>query len=365
METLAPSVPRSKTTPRLLHIEFLRILAIFCVIYNHTNERGFFCFAAEGNTFLRWLYLMFSIFCKIAVPLFFAISGATLLGKTEPIRQLLRKRVLRMAVVLVAVSLFYGVLFAYFHGDLQTPYDYFEKIYDSGMLVPLWYLYSYIAFLLMLPLLRRMAQAMRETEFLYLAAVSLLLTGVIPMAEELLFKGACTLNSDLRGALFVTGNMVYPLLGYYMEHVMPKERISRKRITAGIVLSGLSLLASAYLTFFQAKHTGVLSEGESQAFFSSFIMIPACTVYIGAKMLFENARIPEWVRKLLLVGGSTAFGVYLLDEALRWGTAFVYETLSLYMPSPLASICWALCAMLSGMVLVYILKKLPVLRKLL
>ncbi|MDE7206696.1 MAG: acyltransferase family protein, partial [Lachnospiraceae bacterium] len=70
------------TKRNLLHIEFIRIIAAFFVIFNHTGDKGFFIYSTyDLGGFHYWLALAISIVCKISVPLFFMISGALLLEK--------------------------------------------------------------------------------------------------------------------------------------------------------------------------------------------------------------------------------------------------------------------------------------------
>ena len=72
---------------KLLYIEFLRAAAIFFVIFNHTATEGFLLFTKYPTDNIQyWLYLAISIFCKFAVPVYFMISGALLLGKDEPLK---------------------------------------------------------------------------------------------------------------------------------------------------------------------------------------------------------------------------------------------------------------------------------------
>lgn len=69
---------------KILYLEALRILSIFFVIFNHTASNGFFLFSTYKSTDIQyWVYLFISIFCKFSVPMFFAISGALMLGKDE------------------------------------------------------------------------------------------------------------------------------------------------------------------------------------------------------------------------------------------------------------------------------------------
>ena len=97
-----------KNRQKKLYIEFIRICACFCVIFTHTMERGYFLFASyPENSVQYWLYMMFSVFCKAAVPMFFAISGALLISKEESLKDLYKNRVLKMVFILVFFSFLY------------------------------------------------------------------------------------------------------------------------------------------------------------------------------------------------------------------------------------------------------------------
>lgn len=66
---------------RKQHFDFLRIIAIFMVLFNHTGTNGFVLFTIARESKLYIFYLFFAIFIKMAVPLFFMISGALLLPR--------------------------------------------------------------------------------------------------------------------------------------------------------------------------------------------------------------------------------------------------------------------------------------------
>ena len=81
---------------KLLYIEFLRAIAVLFVIFNHTGGDGFRLFLKyPAGSIQYWTCLSVSIFCKFAVPVFFMISGALLLGKDEPLKVLWKKRIAR------------------------------------------------------------------------------------------------------------------------------------------------------------------------------------------------------------------------------------------------------------------------------
>lgn len=94
-----------------LDYEVLRLIAIVGVVFNHTSGRGFDLYMAEGCSGINYVgSLLLGILCKIAVPLFFLVSGGLLLAKEERIRTVLVKRVLR---ILLALVIFSGVLYLF------------------------------------------------------------------------------------------------------------------------------------------------------------------------------------------------------------------------------------------------------------
>ena len=63
------------TKGKKIYIEVLRCIAIFFVIFNHTEEYGFDLYKETAETWPYIIYLTISILCKAAVPIFFMISG--------------------------------------------------------------------------------------------------------------------------------------------------------------------------------------------------------------------------------------------------------------------------------------------------
>ena len=84
-----------KTKGRKVYLEFLKIIAIYMVLFNHTGSRGFTLFTLAQGSVMYPFYLFNAIFIKIAVPLFLMASGAVLLGKEESFQRILTVRFLR------------------------------------------------------------------------------------------------------------------------------------------------------------------------------------------------------------------------------------------------------------------------------
>lgn len=124
-------------------------------------------------------YIGIATFVATAVPIFFMISGALLLPKKESLKELFQKRILRMVLVLLVFSGVQYVLLllegrAAFSGKAVV-----QAVLQDGVIPSYWFLYAYIAYLLLLPILRKMAEVMSKHDYLYLFALLLLVEGVI------------------------------------------------------------------------------------------------------------------------------------------------------------------------------------------
>ena len=71
------------------YLEAIRIAAILMVMYNHSA--AFMSFSVQSGVEYAISFFL-SMICKGAVPLFFMVSGALLLGKTESGKDLFQKR---------------------------------------------------------------------------------------------------------------------------------------------------------------------------------------------------------------------------------------------------------------------------------
>ena len=400
-------------TSKKVYLEALRYIAIFFAIYNHTAANGFLLFVDPYQP--QWLYpihLFVSQIDKIAVPIFFMISGSLLLGKDEPISVVLKKRVLKIVLVLLGVSLFY-----LFYNDISltqntateptlisdpalsdptlkdmlreklalreavltdptatdptaqdvTFFGFFNLVYSQELSPQLWYLYAYLGAMLMLPFLRKIAKHLTYKESLYLLAGNLLFVGIIPCALYLINGEYLSTIGHFSVPLFTERPIFYMLMGYFLEYIMPKEKYNRKNALLAVVLFIVFGAMDSYVT-----HRLILDlrEAESTSFFSyslfsCLIAIPAMSVFFLVKYFFMKVRIPNVLEKIIVACGSAVFGVYLLEAVLRRETYGIFQALDQYLPKGVACSIWVIICMLLGTVITLILKKIPGVRKVL
>lgn len=172
----------SEVKPRKLYLDMMRLLAISFVIFNHSSVNGYMLFTVARESEFYYLYMALSIIAKNGVPLFLMISGALLLKKNEKWDAIFR-RFIKYTVILVICSFVTYVWswkrFQYY--DSFSLIYFLKTLYTSNLATAYWYLYAYLAIILMLPLLRSMAQGMREIDFqmIFLISISMSLIGIV------------------------------------------------------------------------------------------------------------------------------------------------------------------------------------------
>lgn len=280
------------------------------VIFNHSNERGFYRYAIEDIHTAIWCWDMFcSAMCKVGVPLFFMISGANLLGKNETIKQTY-SRMQRIAVCLIFWSMFYFCLDEHSSGERIIFNEIIPKMI-SGNYWHLWYLYAYIAFLFTLPVLRRLARSLGSGHFYLIAINGIALTCIMPIAEYFFI----TVNGSLKPSWMAAAIFMYPLLGYYIDKKMAMSKVTKQWILRlwgwnGVVFAIGGVCEWHYLL----KNPGDASE----AFLRITCLVNAAVLFITARYLFFRIKWSATAKRIISAAGQLTFGIYLTHILFLW-----------------------------------------------
>ena len=352
------------TQERKLYIDVLRIVATLMIMFNHTSTFGFALYTVRTDGILYWIYLFMAIFVKAAVPMFLMISGGLLLAKEEPVFILFRKRFLKFAIVLLIGSLIHYMYFSKWQFDVMSVSDFIEKIFAGSIVTPYWYLYTYLGFLLMLPLLRRLANALDTKGFVYLI---ILYFGMkcLKVVQFVLWQGSVE-HSPYFSFFIMGDNIFYPLLGYFIEYRLPKEFFEKKfwaEISVAISVAVIGFCC--ILTRWQSVVWNTWDEGSTQTFFNTFIFIPAGCFYFAVKSRLSKWNMSEKVAEKICTVGTCTFGVYLFETIYREETKQIFWIMLSHFPTLIACVVWILCAFIVGIGVTVILKKLPIVKKML
>ena len=346
---------------RKVYYDFLRILAILCIIFNHTDNRGYYLYALTDKITVKYFYYMFSALIAMGVPIFFMISGALLLGKEESFQKICRHRVARILLVIVIFSMV-QYLFQVCTGKAEGVHlGYFiGHVLSGDIIIPYWFLYQYLMFLLILPFLRMLVKAMKPKHYLYLLGLYLLIDGVLAVA--LSFYG---LNVDKYDQPMFSRIIIWPLLGYYMENLLLQKYYRMKYVFAGCACSFIALFVIAYMSARRGLTIDQFTDYDKGLYTCSLTAIYAVTFFYLAKYFFQKVKIPLKLYRLITVLGGATFGVYLMEQPIRESTIFLWDYLAPYVSRFGAAIIWTVLIFLCTAIITLILKKIPGIKQLL
>lgn len=354
-----------QTKQHYTYISALRILAIFFVIFNHSGDMGFYLYTYyPAGSLGFWVSLFVSIFSKVSVPLFFMISGALLLNKQdEPLKDLWGKKIVKMAIPLVAFSLVYYAYALYWS---RGPFDlkaFLTQLYASDWMYHLWYMYAYLAYLMCLPFLRSMVQNLPNRYFYYMMVLAVVFNGVLPCLEHRFSLGAIRINPYLQPTWLITNSVLYPCLGYFFQHRVDIASWKKKLpILWGANILGF--LISGYMVYFRFTVAGVVEKTEM--FHGCFAVLNCSALFLTARMLLSGQKLPRPVSGLMDSMGKCTFGIYLMHLLFKdrpFLVNLVYRLRAIGMNHLLAVMIYCACIFVITYGITFVLSKIPLVRK--
>ena len=360
---------KSKKPDRELYLELLRVFACFAVILIHTRNRGATRFRKYDPG--TWDYagcLFFTVFIRYAVPAFLAISGATLLARKDESSRKQRSRILRILAVLVLFSVVFYLDRALQNHSSIEPLKMLGLIYSTNMSSVLWYLYTYLAFLVCLPLLRPLAQNLSDRAFRYMFMLIIVFGSLIPCLEVWVFKGQIHLNPYFNLSWLMGYLIAYPMLGYYFHNRLdPAGDLKRGR---WVWPATAAVLVFTTLTLGRIMEiNGGYSSSVFRVYVGKFDLLHTFSFLLLCRCLCTRLTFPGWLEKAVRSVASCVFGIYLIHILFmekgrlfpRWQVWLVKRGMS----GLLATVLMSLVVMAFSYVITWILKKIPVIGKLL
>ncbi len=343
----------------LYYLDALRILAMYGVIFIHSAGMSLFSTLdpQDGHYFI---YLCITELAQGAVPLFLMISGALLLGRTESYQKIFRVRVCRMLMVLVAFS-FVWFVYLKLTGALHMIGEFVVRLITDEWCMQYWYIYLYIGYLLILPLLQTVAQNLEKKTYGTLLVLALIAMVILPFLKEI---GVPSVNNYvIPGA--ITGTVVfYPLLGFYLDKVFEIDDYKGGRRIRLSLLTLLLIGGSMYLTY----RRGVFS-GLNEA--ATCYCTPICNawIFLGVKKLFIMRDSSPKSKKIWIQVSQLVFGIYLLhglaDIRIRQHIDVVGILQGFRFNHMIAILIY--CGVVFGVsgLMTYVLRKIPFIKKIL
>lgn len=328
-----------------LHLEFVRIFAIFFVLYSHTgiDAKSHYQIAGKlSSELISFALLSISMTCNT---LFFMVTGAVLLHKEESIKEIYRHRILKTVIIILLFSLFQYTFYYLTMPEMGFDLPFFFKVvYSTQQISQYWFLYAYLALLIMLPFLRSIARGMTRVQFVYMLLLYFILDGILPVVEYFWENNAINLNIPL-----LEGCVFLPLTGYYIEH-NAKDDFADKRVVSALNLAAVAALAIDVLY----SRYRYYADGEMASTLNGMMLLMALAVFVDFRFLCAHVRLPIWLQKIVLFLSSGAFTVYLLNPQLIDLCHGLYEWLEPSVKWVPATIIWLSAAICVGSVLAFL-----------
>ena len=327
----------------------LNMLAIMGVLFLHHNS-AMHAYSNSGT----WITAIAvkSVFF-FAVPLFLMITGATLLGYRQryDTKAFFKKRLTKIIIPLIFWSvfmLFWGVYYSHEIKMPSTPIEFFNSFMGSKFCSIYYFMFTILGIYITLPPLSPLAEKKNRGLLRYAIIAFFILNTLIP---DILSFFKLWPSSSIR--LQLTGWIIYPLIGYYLN----TATINRKWRIA-LYLLGIASIAYHFLTtYLMSTSAGALKIPASE--YTQFhVILTTSAVFVFAKNL--KLKLSGKCQDVLRTLSGCSFGVYLIHIPIMLLERQIFQIApkSIIYRFLFPFLTYAICV---GIVL--LLKKIPFLRR--
>lgn len=334
-------------------LTFIQVISAIAVVYLHVNG-VFWSFSTE-----RWWISanIIECVCYFAVPVFFMITGITLLDFQDrySTKAYFRKRIEKTVVPYLAWSLI-GIVFSLAIGRItleQVTAGWIVKgLVSTGGIIDLYWFFQPLFFVyLSIPLFAAIDKDKKKKTAEYLLAAGFLFNVVVPFVNTTFHLGL-TVNFNVA---VVSGYLFYALGGWYIYNYPPGKKA--KVVLYVLAIAGLLLhIIGTYVLSVRA--------GSVQGLFKGYNNLPAMLYCFGIFVFLKDfaGRIREGkgLYRVVTALGKYTFPLYLI----HWFILQIIRKLAIFNETSLIYRLLAPYAILLIVVAVtWVIRKIPVIKK--
>lgn len=204
--------------------------------------------------------------------------------------------------------------YAVFHGFANDPNSTLREMFLEFIHVfhappsnALWYLYTYLGVLIVLPFLQKMAVAMEKKDYYVLFGLTCVFSGLMPIPVHYSEKWALAWQFELP---LVSNAVAMFFAGHYFA------RFGVKKTGRGFAVAAIGVVAMVLLHTWATWMEYQRNEGTDYLFFEEralFLnMVAAVSLFYMASFL----KISPGVQKVVTQVGTCTFGMYLIGDIL-------------------------------------------------
>lgn len=332
------------------YISLLHVVACIAVVVLHTNG----CFWNFSSTKLYWktANVIESVF-YFAVPIFFMVSGATLIDYMDrySTKQFFVKRIQKTVIPFIVWSLF-GIVFGCFVlkkipvEDIGLVYIYNSVLNTSAVSV-FWFFPPLFCAYLCMPLFAAVDKSRRLQVFTYVAVAGYILNVFIPFFRNLFFS-----HLSFPFSLAIAGSpLVYLVIGYLLSHYDCPAAWKKTIYISAVVALIVHIVGTYYLS--------MEADSVVKTFKNLIVAVPYASGIFCFFRTYGNRIMDSFVGKIVDFLKRYTFAIYLL----HW---FVMKSLLLLYPFNTRQLIYQLGAPIMiipiCIAITFILRKIPILK---
>ena len=335
-------------------LSFIQVVCAIAVIMLHTNG----CFWSFSATESYWFSAnIIECICYFAVPVFFMITGITLLNYLDrySTREYFIKRAEKTLIPYLAWSLI-GIVFKLITGRVTTQTVTAKWVINGllsteGIVDVYWFFQPLFCVYLSIPLFAAVDKNKKDEIAKYLLLSSFLINILFPFLNNIL-----NLGLEWPYRIAVNSGYLFWVWGGYYIYNNPPTRHQREIIYVFSIIGLLMHIVGTY--------TLSISAGSIQSQYKGYFNIP-CVLYTFGVFLFlqdlaHRIERYKWIRKFVFILGQYTFPAYLIHWfiLLILNRVSAIDTRSIYyrLLMPFAIFFVIVC-------LTWCLRKIPGLRK--
>jgi len=289
---------------RIVYFDLLNVLATFCVVFLHANSRVH----TFENTLAWKQALGVEVLCYWAVPVFFMLSGATLINYRQrySTKEFFLKRFSRILIPFVFWTVFYAVLYRINPLEIGL-LEFLNRCMNTQILSIFWFFIPLISVYLAMPVISLLKDHRRV--LWYMAGLGFLLTSFLP---QIFGYVGLTWNPGI-APLACGGFLLFCILGFLLS----QTEISRPKRWLFYGLGLASVLLRYIATLLLSLRDGVLNQTffDYLQYHSVFLAVSVFVFFKHSKLVARLAEKPR-VAKMLQTLSGLSFGVYLIHYVL-------------------------------------------------
>lgn len=304
---------------RLVFFDVLNLCACFAVVALHVSLDVFSPVHSRS-----WLMAaVFQSSAIYAVPIFFMLSGANLIGYRErySTKEFFIKRLRKTAVALLIGSAVCYILFclfpssfygaSVFEGALSLR-DFINRFLSNTINDTYWFLYTILFLYVLTPLISLASSNKRIIQMLVL--VTCILSICFPFIDRI-STGTIQLSASVPLPYFSTVSLFYYVFGYYLRHFIPERLCARPAR-----LLSIFLVSSLFIVCLTLRDNGWFDGEGMRAAYDNYhagITSPLCVVQSSSLfLLFQSLEgrlqlLNEKVIGVIRTMASSSLDVYL------------------------------------------------------